>query len=169
MISMWSEWRRTLVPEILISLLLLWGCGPNGTSDQLDQTGNGFSIHWVTDEPGSDFSMCEVRATGEEIAVEQPPLVTLFHFDSMSVEEDMGSFFVAAWMTEEGRGIVERLTGENIGRRLAIVLDDQVLAMPLIRRPLQLPSFPLFPTTADSARALAGRLSDALTRARENK
>lgn len=75
-------------------------------------------------KPGAERSIAVERdamLTGEDVADARPS------FDQMNQP------YVTLTLNNRGGRIFERVTGENVGRRMAIVLDDKVYSAPVIR------------------------------------
>jgi preprotein translocase subunit SecD len=62
------------------------------------------------------------------------------------------SYVVELVMTEEGRRRMKELSSRNLGRRLAIVLDDDIVALATVSHPIDSDALNL-PTMPDSATA----------------
>jgi hypothetical protein len=159
--------NRLLSGILALGILVSTGCGPQETSEPPSGSDSLFSIHWLAEEPAPGVRICEFFSTGEEVGVETPPVLSLAHFDSVTVETE-GDYFVAVWMTTDGQARLEAASRENVGRRLAIVFDGQVRATPLIRAELRLESFPIYEISEEEARELAARLNDALFHLRDS-
>jgi preprotein translocase subunit SecD len=52
---------------------------------------------------------------------------------ALAVKDEDGRLHIELHLTEEGSGLFEQITGENMKRRLAIVFDRSVLMAPLIQ------------------------------------
>jgi preprotein translocase subunit SecD len=72
--------------------------------------------------------------TGQSVVVEDPPLMTGDAVDDARVDFDpQGQVEVSLRMTSSGADDFSRITSENVGRQLAIVLDGVVYSAPIIR------------------------------------
>ncbi len=77
--------------------------------------------------------------TSEErtpVVLERVPLLTGRYLESASVGRDaagFGEIYVSISFNLEGARLFQRVTGDNIGRQLAVVLDDTVFSTPVIR------------------------------------
>ena len=70
----------------------------------------------------------------QPIVVERKPVITGASLTSAEVRpDDQGGWLVAFSLDGEGGRIFGEFTGNNIGRQLAIVLDDTVYSAPVIR------------------------------------
>jgi preprotein translocase subunit SecD len=52
--------------------------------------------------------------------------------DAQESWDDMGRPEVAFTMNRQGANLMEKLTGENVGRKMAVVLDDKITSAPVI-------------------------------------
>ncbi len=73
---------------------------------------------------------------GGELLVEDDTLINGDNVDSASVQLDNGQVQVLLSFDSEGAGIFRRVTTDNVGRQLAIVLDNVVYSAPQIREPI---------------------------------
>lgn len=73
---------------------------------------------------------------GGEITVEEETLINGDSVDSSSVQFDNGQVHVLLSFDAEGANIFRRVTTDNVGRQLAIVLDNVVYSAPQIREPI---------------------------------
>jgi preprotein translocase subunit SecD len=146
-------------------LLLSIGCSQGAPGNPRSEADALFSLHWLVEEPAPDVRTCELLATGEEVGVVTPPILSLPQFDSATVESEGDDYvYVAVWISAEAQGILETATRENVGRRIGIVFRNQVVATPLIRGELRLDAFPIYEISAEHALELAAQLNDALMR-----
>ena len=56
--------------------------------------------------------------------------------DARAVPDEMGQYYVLMRLDNRGKRIFERLTRENVGKALAIVLDDTIFSAPVIQEPI---------------------------------
>jgi preprotein translocase subunit SecD len=56
--------------------------------------------------------------------------------DARAVPDQMGQYYVLMHLDNRGKRIFERLTRENVGKALAIVLDDAIFSAPVIQEPI---------------------------------
>ena len=54
-------------------------------------------------------------------------------WDNIQIDSQYGEPYVSISFDARGARVFERITGENVGKRLAIVLDDNVYSAPVIR------------------------------------
>jgi preprotein translocase subunit SecD len=56
--------------------------------------------------------------------------------DARAVPDQMGQYYVLMRLDNRGKRVFERLTRENVGKALAIVLDDVIFSAPVIQEPI---------------------------------
>ena len=120
------------------------------------------SLHWEARGPSNSIRICELKSTGQEIPLEAETVLGLPHFASAQVVHEP-TYSVTVRLTPEGRDRLRNLTAEHIGRRLAIVIDNDVVALPVVMRPIDAAELPLMPM-ADmrTAESLARRINEAI-------
>lgn len=150
-------WRATIAALVLVALT---ACAEDPTPQAEDRTFDFVSLHWPLEEPDPDARICQVLATGDSISLDPDPLLRLAHFDTARVAP--GSDFVTVTLTDRGAEQLADVTGANIGRQLAVVVDDQVLAMPTIRDEIDSGRLDLMPM---ESRQEAVRLAERINRA----
>ena len=75
------------------------------------------------------------------IIVQRQPIITGSSLTSAEVRpDDQGGWLVAFTLDSQGARTFGDFTGANIGRQLAIVLDDTVYSAPVIRSPISIPT-----------------------------
>ncbi|HEX8430786.1 MAG TPA: hypothetical protein VF625_05840 [Longimicrobium sp.] len=123
------------------------------------------SVHVVTTEIKPGVKLCEQFRTGLQIAYEPDAILTLADVDSVSFarEGEDGPFSVVLALSSAGRARLHAASTNNVGRRIAIIVDDVAHAVPLIRQPLDLDRLPVgyYPDEAE-ARQIAALLAAAL-------
>ena len=81
----------------------------------------------------------------------------------MEREGEGAVFSVVLVLSDAGRTRLHRISTQNVGRRIAIVVDGVAHAVPLIRQPLDVERLPVgFYPDDVYARQLAARLAAAL-------
>ncbi len=75
-------------------------------------------------EAGGYFVERRAQVTGDMLA------------DARAVPDQMGQYYVLMHLDNRGKRIFERLTRENVGKALAIVLDDVIFSAPVIQEPI---------------------------------
>lgn len=150
-------WRAAIAA---LMMLTLTACPEDPTPKVEDRTFDFMSLHWPLEEPAPDARICEVLGTGDPVSLDPEPLLRLAHFDTARVAP--GRNFVTVSLTDRGAAQLADVTGANIGRQLAVVVDDQVLAMPTIRDRIDSGRLDLMPM---ESRAEAVRLAERINRA----
>ncbi len=82
-------------------------------------------------EMDRDPSTGSVRRT--PYLLEKRTLMTGEHITRARVESDRGQLFISMVFDSIGADLFERITGDHVGERLAIVLDDRIFSAPVIR------------------------------------
>jgi len=119
----------------------------------------------VTTAFAPGVKLCEQYRTGLKIAYEPDALLTLADVDSVSVGRrgEDGPFEVALALSAAGRARLREISAANVGRRIAIIVDGEAQAVPLIQRPLDLDRLPVGHYEDEAyARRLGARLAAAL-------
>jgi hypothetical protein len=103
---------------------------------------------------------------GRPVQVEAEALLSLHDFAGVSEVawiEGRPGFEVS--LTEAGADRLARLSTQNVGRSLAIIVDGRVIMAPRIRSPIQAPQGLLLTLSSEAeARQLATRIGQALGR-----
>jgi hypothetical protein len=119
------------------------------------------SLHWPLDIPEPDARVCLILGTGEEIPLDPDPILGMADFEMARVRDQLPQVVVR--LTQEGADRLGTITRENIGRRLALVVDDQVVALPLIRAEVTAGELDLMPVaSSEEAERFADRINHAL-------
>ena len=125
------------------------------------------SLHWEAKGPSNNIRICELKSTGQEIPLDAESVLGLRHFASAQVthQPEMSTYSVTVVLTPEGRERLKNATAEHVGRRLAIVIDNDVVALPVVMKPMDTAELPLMPTAnAQLAGSLAERINTAIQR-----
>jgi preprotein translocase subunit SecD len=153
---------KSLACALVVPVILTAACVDAHETEPSEASASLLSVHWPEEQPGPDSRFCVVRATGEEIALDPDPIITLEHVSRAYVEEDQEPI-VNVELTETGRRVLASATADRIGDQIAIVFDDQIEAMPLIRASLDTPEIPLWPMGSRiQAEGLAERINAAI-------
>ena len=151
---------RKLLAGLVFALALAAGSPATGTAQEPL-----LSVHFVTTDIKPGVRLCEQFRTGLKIAYEPDAILTLADVDSVSVGRDGadGPFSVVLALSTAGRSRLHQASTNNVGRRIAIIVNDVAHAAPLIRQPLDLDRLPVgyYPDEAE-ARELAALLAAAL-------
>lgn len=152
----------------LAAVFLLLGCtdvarDSDPSSSQYDL----LSLHWEARGSTNDVRWCDLSRTGERIPLEPEVVLGMRHFAAAHVTHDTASSTpsVDVEMTPEGRGRMKELSSANIGRRLAIVVDNDVAALATVWRTIDTDRVNLMPMAdVRLAEDLAKRINAAILR-----
>lgn len=152
----------------LTAVFLLLGCtegvrNANHSSSQFDL----LSLHWEARGSTNDVRWCDLSGTGERIPLEPEVILGMRHFAAAHVTHDRANSVhsVDVEMTPEGKGRIKELSSANIGRRLAIVVDNDVAALATVWRTIDTDRVNLMPMAdAHVAEDLAKRINAAILR-----
>jgi hypothetical protein len=125
------------------------------------------SLHWEAKGSSNNIRICDLKATGQKIPLEAETVLGLRHFASAQVthEPETSTHSVTVMLTPEGRDRLKDATAEHVGRRLAIVIDNDIVGLPLVMRPIDIAELPLMPIAdAQLAERLAERINTAVQR-----
>lgn len=151
----------------ILALAFISACEANATRKLLGGAPDFISFHWPTEQPGPDVRMCVIAATGQQIALDPDPIIGVREFERAYLSSPDAKF-VTVQLTPSGRKTLAEATSARIGQRLAIVVDDQVVALPVITQSLDIPELPLVPQMSSaSADSLAKRINEAISGSRK--
>ena len=146
---------------VAAALLVVSGCGADSDVAPEAPDTDFITLHWALEEPHPGARMCEVMGTGEKIPLDPEPVLPMSQFDTAWTHP--GDKHITVRLTEPGAETLSRVTRSSIGRRIAIVVDDQVAAMPVIQAEIKSAELQLMPqVSADAAEELASRINAAL-------
>jgi preprotein translocase subunit SecD len=76
----------------------------------------------------------KVEATGEMVQLRNEILLNLsdVRYAEIRKQEDRENVDVFVIFTSEGQKIFRQITGENIGKRLGVLIDDELIMVPVI-------------------------------------
>lgn len=155
---------KKLLASLLFVFAITTGFPAWGNAQEAESL---LSVHLVTTEIRPGVKLCEQYGTGLQIAYEPEAILSLADVDSVSVgrEGDSGPFTVILVLSPAGRAQLHRMSTQNVGRRIAIIVNDVAHAIPLIRKPLDLDRLPVgFYSDEATARQIADPLALALQR-----
>lgn len=153
--------RRPALSLLWLSLVV-WGCDGQREVQVDEQAADLISLHWPASQPAPDSRMCAIVGTGEEIALDPNPIIGLEHIAEAYVASERDNF-VTIRLTGPGRATLAESTARRIGDNLAVVVDDRVLAMPLIQSSLDVPEIALMPQQSrEEVDDLAARINEAI-------
>ena len=154
-----SQFMRGAV--LAATVVLAGACGADPDTARAAAEPEIFSLHWPAEQLATDVRMCVIAATGETIALDPDPIVGLAHVDSAYLADPADDFVTVRW-TPHGRATLAAATAQRIGERLAIVIEDEVVELPVINQSLDIEALPLMPMQSSAAaEALAARIRDA--------
>ena len=125
------------------------------------------SMHWEATGASENVLRYELPGSSERIALENEAVLGIRHFVTARVtgNQASGNLTVEVEMTTEGQRRIREQSAANIGRRLGIVLDGGVMALPKVMSPVSGTAFPLGPMLdAGIAEELARRINAAIQR-----
>ncbi len=127
-----------------------------------------FQLQLVLDEPGEDSDRLTNNASGggaEVLQVQRAPLMDYTAISSVTVTRNgsTGVPEIAIEFSEVGKELFAAVTRENLNKRLAIVLDGQSYAAPVIREEITGGRAQITGNfSEEEARILAAKISDAM-------
>ena len=146
-----------------LALALLAGCVSAQQAREPEQAFDFIALHWPLEEPSPTARMCQVLGTDHTIPVDPEPALRMAAFDTAFVSDSSNQ--VTVRLTPQGTRLLTVLTTNNIGRRIAIVVDDQIAAMPVIASPISSGQLMLMPQVShEAAVAFAERINAALVK-----
>ena len=143
-------------------LLLVIGCANDaGQADRSTSKFGYLSLHWEAVGPSNDVRWCDLINSGKRLALDPDVVLEMRHFAAArtTFDEKSGIHSVDLVMTAEGRQRMKELSSRNIGRRLAIVVKDDIVALATVSRTidadtLNLPAMPDARTAEDVAQRI---------------
>lgn len=127
-----------------------------------------FQVRLVSENPAENTEIMTnsaSRAEEETIQVQNSPLLDYTAIRSTTVTKDpsSGAPEIDVEFSEEGKDLFAAITRENINKRLAIVLDGQVLSAPVIRSEIAGGKAQITGNfTEEEANVLAAKINDAI-------
>lgn len=124
---------------LLVLLLPLSACWLNPPTEKLPSEAGrpriSVQFFLVLETVGADIVERKVESTGEVLLLEKKPDLTErdIAWARMETVRGTGRPSVLIHLTPLGRDKLDMLTRQNIGKRLAIVVDGRILSTPLIR------------------------------------
>jgi len=96
-----------------------------------------FEVRLAEEGPGLELDPATVRDSDERIYLHRQAVLTNGDIASAETTPDaIGSFNVVVTLTRDGAARLSQISRQNIGRRLAIVLDGRVVIAPTLRSPI---------------------------------
>ena len=152
---------------LAVILLSLSGTTVAGQGTPSSSTDDFISMHWEAASTSESVLWYELSGSSERVAVEPEAVLGTRHFVTARVtgNQSSGNLTVEVEMTAEGQRRIRELSSANIGRRLAIVLDGDVMAIPKVMSAVGGTAFPLGPMLdAGTAEELARSINAAIQR-----
>ena len=120
-------------------------------------------VHLVEEQPSSTSIAMTLEKSGERLALQNEVLFDLSGVKrSPPVYQDAyGNYTTYAEFTDEGAACLHNLTQANVGKRLGIVVDGQLVRAPRLLAPLPAGEFPILETTSQTrAQRLAKEINE---------
>ena len=75
-----------------------------------------------------------VKGRNDSVQLDPSPVVNETHLQSVAAEPDppSGLTFLLIQLTDEGTALLERATAASVGRRLGMMIDDELISVPKI-------------------------------------
>lgn len=151
---------------LLVTVVLFLGCTDAGRDpDQSTSRYDFLSLHWEATGSTNDARFCDLLGTGEKIPLESEVVLGIRHFAAAHATHDRARSVhsVDVELTPDGRRRLKEHSLENVGRRLAIVIDNDVVALPVVTRAIDKDTLDLMPiANARMAEDLAKRINAAI-------
>jgi hypothetical protein len=97
-----------------------------------------FEVRLAEAGPGLELDAAIVHDSGERIYLHRQAVLTNGDIASAEpVQDASGSFSVVVSLTRDGAAKLAQTTRQNLGRRLAILVDGQVVLAPTVRSPIR--------------------------------
>ena len=97
---------------------------------------------------------------GERLNLSPTPVVSDADIQAVAPEIRSGGLILSVELNEKGQQRIRRATGENIGRRMAFILDGKIRSAPVIRDTLsgEIPLAVSMETSQSEAESLATKI-----------
>jgi len=128
-----------------------------------------FQVQLVLDKPGENTEAITNSASGpdgESLALQKTPLLDYTAISSATVTTNISSGVpqIDIEFSQVGKELFAAITKENLNKRLAIVLDGQVVSTPIIRSEISEGKAQITGSfTEDEARKLAAKINEAIS------
>jgi len=159
---------RDVIATCAGALLVLTGCGGepgNGGGEQTGTAGPLIELRLVSETAASGLERSEWE--GADLWLEPEPVISNPDFASLSAYTRPGSLRLRIDLSDEAGERFGEVTGGNIGRRLAMLIDGRVVSAPVIRDrlgPRAIADIPLdasVPLLQEEAERLAAAINEA--------
>ena len=124
-----------------------------------------FQVQLVLDRPGEDTEPM-TNTSGEALEVQKRPLLDYTAISSATVTTNMSSGVpqIDIEFSQVGKELFAAITKENLNKRLAIVLDGQVVSAPVVRSEISEGKAQITGAfTEEEARKLAAKINEAIS------
>ncbi len=120
--------HRTALLMLAAALLLCAaGCG-DGQGD-----GDFLQFRVAEDAPGEGLQAVKAELLGRDIYLHPEILLNEGHIDTAAVILQHARPMVSLELTEEGAAVMAELTAANVGKRIAILVDGEIVSAPVCR------------------------------------
>lgn len=147
---------RTIL--LVVALLIAGACRGGTPPPQMSL----LSLHWLADPELEDAVFC-LLPDGSNVPVEPEALLDIERVASAQVQsQGNDTYAVVVQLDSVGRSRLREVTTDGVGRRLAIVVDGTVAALPRIQGPIDSGELTLMPSEQHAADELARRMNAAI-------
>jgi hypothetical protein len=125
-----------------------------------------FQVQLVAEEAGDNTESVTNSASNENLYVQKTPLLdyTAIRSANVTTDPNTGTPQIEVEFSDEGKDLFAQVTREHLNQRLAIVLNGQLYAAPVIRSEITGGKAVVTGNfTEEEARALAARIGEAIT------
>jgi preprotein translocase subunit SecD len=126
--------RSHLVPALMLILGSVIAAGGAAAEDEAARKEVTLEFHLVAEGPGEDLIETTIVGKNTKIYLEKKVELSNVDFAGAETTKDASdNLSIAVSLTEAGARKLADLTENNIGRKLAIVVNGEVLAAPTIQ------------------------------------
>ena len=155
---------RAALPLVLGALAALGGCAAPGPADGKSQRVE-VRFHLASNDPNSGWT-ARTDELGNPLYVESQPVLTETDIANAAAFEGSSGYLLRLELTTVGADTLERVTRANQGRRLAVYIDREIAAAPVMRATIAGGQVLI---DGGFTKARAQQIADALSRTRANK
>lgn len=135
-----QNWHAPPMALLIASLLVVGfaaGCkkeDPVSGAHLTNDTSSTLSVHLVFSKPCDDCREFHDEATQQTVYIAADAIVTLRHVTRIQESRDtIGQPAILLTLNDDGAHRMEAATREHIDERLAMMIDDQIVSLPIIR------------------------------------
>lgn len=106
----------------------------------------------------------KISDSGEEYCININPIVTDENFQSVNITADTTNdginYIVGIKLDSSGAELIKKATGKMVGQKAAFIINDKIVAAPIIRDPIESGNIAVFcdeETISEVKKALKGR------------